>query len=136
MAWLTAGRMLLGRVLFLYVPRRHAEPVQARDRPLDAPRGSRQRGAGRAIAAATDWLAKNTAGILPAGISTAPDAAGEHGRGRTAAAGNFSTARSIWSTGAPVARETLGGEFFYRLHFELHFPLSPGGGGSPRSPRW
>ncbi len=45
-----------------------------------------------------------------------PDAPNGRRRGR-----RRDTAALIDATGAPVARETRGGDFFYRFHFDLHY---------------
>jgi uncharacterized iron-regulated membrane protein len=122
MAWLHGWTgLLLGHVLFimclagtmsLFKPEigRWMRPeAAARTAPADA------------VAAATAWLAKN-----------APDSAGWYlaapdGRMNTVEAAYDSGGAFLYRaldpvTGAPVARETLGGEFFYRLHFELQLP--------------
>lgn len=74
-----------------------------------------------AVIAATDWLSANTAG------STGWYLAVPDGRSNVVAAtydsdGTFVTRALDPVSGAPVARDTLGGEFFYRLHFELELP--------------
>jgi uncharacterized iron-regulated membrane protein len=74
-----------------------------------------------AIAAATGWLAKNSTAST-GWYLTAPDE-----RMNTVEAAYDSGGANLYRaldpvTGAPVARETLGGEFFYRLHFELQLP--------------
>ncbi|WP_240700248.1 PepSY-associated TM helix domain-containing protein [Sphingomonas gei] len=76
----------------------------------------------QAIAAAGNWLSRN-----------APDATGWYlaapdGRMRTVEAAYDTGGAFLYRaldpvTGAPVARETFGGEFFYRLHFELELPF-------------
>jgi uncharacterized iron-regulated membrane protein len=76
----------------------------------------------QAIAAAGNWLSRN-----------APDATGWYlavpdSRMNTVEAGYDSGGAFLYRaldpvSGAPVARETLGGEFFYRLHFELELPF-------------
>jgi uncharacterized iron-regulated membrane protein len=75
-----------------------------------------------AIAAAGNWLSRN-----------APDATGWYlavpdSRMNTVEASYDSGGAFLYRaldpvSGAPVARETLGGEFFYRLHFELELPF-------------
>ncbi len=74
-----------------------------------------------AVQAATDWLAKNTKDST-GWFLTAPNA-----RTNTVEAaystGNTYLYRALDPvSGAPAPRETLGGEFFYRLHFELELP--------------
>ncbi len=76
----------------------------------------------RAIVAATAWLARNAPGATawylaaPDGRMTTVEATYDQG-------GNFLYRALDPVTGAPVPRETLGGEFFYRLHFELQLPF-------------
>jgi len=75
-----------------------------------------------AIAAAGRWLAQNTREST-GWYLTAPD-----GRMNTVEAaysdgGTFLYRALDPVTGAPAARETFGGEFFYRLHFELELPF-------------
>ncbi len=74
-----------------------------------------------AVAAATRWLGKNTKDST-GWYLTAPDA-----RMNTVEASYDSGGAYLYRaldplTGAPAPRETLGGEFFYRLHFELELP--------------
>lgn len=74
-----------------------------------------------AVQAATDWLARNTKDST-GWYLTAPNA-----RMNTVEAGYDSDGSFVYRaldplTGAPAPRETLGGEFFYRLHFELELP--------------
>jgi uncharacterized iron-regulated membrane protein len=74
-----------------------------------------------AILAATRWLERNTTG------STGWYLAAPDGRANTVEAtydsdGTYLTQALDPLTGTPVLRETLGGEFFYRLHFELELP--------------
>ncbi|HUD94084.1 PepSY-associated TM helix domain-containing protein [Sphingobium sp.] len=74
-----------------------------------------------AILAATHWLEHNTTG------STGWYLAAPDGRANTVEATYDSDGKYLAHaldprTGVPVARETLGGEFFYRLHFELELP--------------
>jgi len=75
-----------------------------------------------AVAAAGRWLAGNATGST-GWYLTAPDA-----RMNTVEAAYDNNGAFLYRaldpvTGAPVARETLGGEFFYRLHFELELPF-------------
>ncbi|WNO54590.1 PepSY-associated TM helix domain-containing protein [Stakelama saccharophila] len=74
-----------------------------------------------AVAAAIRWL-KSHAGDAPAWYLTAPDA-----RTNTVHATWFDGSGFIVRaldpvTGAPALRQSLGGDFFYRLHFELEIP--------------
>ncbi|NWK97657.1 peptidase [Sphingobium lactosutens] len=74
-----------------------------------------------AILAAAHWLERNTTGST-GWYLTAPD-----GRANTVEASYDSNGQYLAQaldplTGTPVLRETLGGELFYRLHFELELP--------------
>jgi len=74
-----------------------------------------------AITAAITWLAKNSTAST-GWYLTAPDE-----RMNIVEAAYDSGGADLYRalnpvTGAPIARETLGGEFFYRLHFELKLP--------------
>ncbi len=74
-----------------------------------------------AVQAATDWLASNTRGST-GWYLTAPNA-----RTNTVEAAYDSDGSFVYRAldpvrGTPAPRETLGGEFFYRLHFELELP--------------
>lgn len=74
-----------------------------------------------ALVAATEWL-RHDAAKSHGWYLTAPDA-----RMNTVDAtydpGTGWVVRALDpATGRPVARETIGGEFFYRLHFELQLP--------------
>ncbi|NIJ20357.1 putative iron-regulated membrane protein [Sphingomonas naasensis] len=123
MAWLHGWTgLLLGHVLFLMclagtlslfkpeIGRWMRPEAVATAAPVDA------------VAAATGWLAKN-AKDSTGWYLTAPD-----GRANTVEAAYDSGGEFLYRaldpvTGAPVARETMGGEFFYRLHFELQLPF-------------
>lgn len=75
-----------------------------------------------ALTAATGWLATNAPNsfgwylTLPNNRMNTVEATYDAGRG-------FVYRALDPVTGAPVPRETLGGEFFYRLHFELELPF-------------
>lgn len=74
-----------------------------------------------AVQAATDWLARNTTAST-GWYLTAPSA-----RTNTVEAAYDSDGSFVYRAldpvrGTPAPRETLGGEFFYRLHFELELP--------------
>ncbi|MBB4096476.1 putative iron-regulated membrane protein [Sphingomonas kyeonggiensis] len=74
-----------------------------------------------AVQAATDWLARNSKGST-GWYLTAPNA-----RTNTVEAAYDSDGAFLYRaldpvSGAAAPRETLGGEFFYRLHFELELP--------------
>lgn len=74
-----------------------------------------------AIITATNWLQRNT-GKTTGWYLTAPDDRSTMVEGSYDNDGAFLTRAFDPLTGAPVVRETLGGEFFYRLHFELELP--------------
>lgn len=75
-----------------------------------------------ALTAATGWLAKNAPNsfgwylTLPNPRMNTVEATYDPG-------GGFVYRALDPITGAPVTRETLGGDFFYRLHFELQLPF-------------
>lgn len=74
----------------------------------------------RAIDAAVAWLAANA---QPTGwYLTAPDGRSNSVEATYDAGAGFMTRALDPVSGAPLARDTLGGEFFYRLHFELELP--------------
>jgi len=76
----------------------------------------------QAIAAATRWLASNTRGSA-GWYLTAPDDRANIVEATYDSGGEYVARALDPVSGAPVARETLGGEFFYRLHFELQLPF-------------
>ncbi len=75
-----------------------------------------------AIAAAGNWLSKNAPGAT-GWYLTAPDTRMNTVEAAYDSGGAFLYRALDPVTGAPAARETLGGEFFYRLHFELEIPF-------------
>ncbi|MHA6721114.1 PepSY-associated TM helix domain-containing protein [Sphingomonas sp. RS6] len=74
-----------------------------------------------AIAAATGWLERNAPDSY-GWYLTAPGPRSNIVEATYDPGGGFIYRALDPDTGAPVARETLGGEFFYRLHFELELP--------------
>ncbi|WP_370310358.1 PepSY-associated TM helix domain-containing protein [Sphingobium abikonense] len=74
-----------------------------------------------AIVAATRWLEDNSKGSA-GWYLTAPHAHQNVVQATYDSDGAYLTRALDPVSGAPVARETLGGEFFYRLHFELELP--------------
>jgi uncharacterized iron-regulated membrane protein len=74
-----------------------------------------------AITAATRWLATN-APKSTGWYLTAPDDRANNVEATYDSGGDYVARALDPVSGAPVARETLGGEFFYRLHFELELP--------------
>ncbi len=74
-----------------------------------------------AIVAATTWLSRNSKGSA-GWYLTAPDARSPVVEANYDSDGSYLRQALDPVTGAPVARDTLGGEFYYRLHFELEMP--------------
>ena len=75
-----------------------------------------------AVAAATRWLQANTTEST-GWYLTAPDARMNTVEAAYDSGGTYLYRALDPVSGAPVACETLGGEFFYRLHFELELPF-------------
>jgi uncharacterized iron-regulated membrane protein len=75
-----------------------------------------------AIAAAGRWLTRN-APDATGWYLTAPDRRMNTVEAAYDSGGTFLYRALDPVSGAPAARETLGGEFFYRLHFELELPF-------------
>lgn len=122
MAWLHGwAGLLLGHILFIMclagtlsvfkpeISRWMRPEIQGQVDPVTA------------ITAATTWLSANTRGstgwylAAPDGRSNSVEATYDSG-------GAYLSKALDPISGAPVARDTLGGEFFYRLHFELELP--------------
>jgi len=122
MAWLHGWTgLLLGHVLFLVCLAGTLSVFKPEIGRWMRPEATAIAAPADAIAAATDWLSKN-AKDAAGWYLTAPD-----GRMNTVEAAYDSGGVYLYRaldpiTGAPVARETMGGEFFYRLHFELQLP--------------
>jgi uncharacterized iron-regulated membrane protein len=122
MAWLHGWTgLLLGHVLYLMAFAGTLSVFKPEISRWMRPENTAQVDPARAIAAAAKWLSRNAADS-PGWYLTAPDA-------RTATIDAFFTrgGKIVFRaldplSGAPVPRETLGGEFFYRLHFELELP--------------
>ena len=74
-----------------------------------------------AIQAAATWLGAHSRGST-GWYLTAPNARMNTVEAAYDSDGTFLYRALDPVTGAPAARETLGGEFFYRLHFELELP--------------
>jgi uncharacterized iron-regulated membrane protein len=85
------------------------------------PEATASAGRVEAIAAATRWLAAN-APKSAGWYLTAPDDRANNVEATYDTGGDYVARALDPVSGAPVARETLGGEFFYRLHFELELP--------------
>lgn len=122
MAWLHGWTgLLLGHVLFLMCIAGTLSLFKPEIGRWMRPEAVATAAPAEAIAAATEWLAKNTKD------STGWYLAAPDGRMNTVEASYDSGGEFLYRaldpvTGAPVARETMGGEFFYRLHFELQLP--------------
>ena len=122
MAWLHGWTgLLLGHILFIMCLAGTLSVFRPEISRWMRPEVSGQSDPVRAINAATNWLSANTTGsagwylAAPDGRSNVVEATYDSG------GAYFSRALDPLS-GAPVARDTLGGEFFYRLHFELELP--------------
>lgn len=122
MAWLHGWTgLLLGHVLFIMCLAGTLSVFKPEIGRWMRPEAVATAAPADAIAAAADWLSKNTKDST-GWYLTAPDS-----RMNTVEAGYDSGGAYLYRaldpvTGAPVARETMGGEFFYRLHFELQLP--------------
>lgn len=122
MAWLHGWTgLLLGHVLFLMCLAGTLSVFKPEIGRWMRPEAVATAAPTDAIAAATGWLAGN-AKDSTGWYLTAPN-----GRMNTLEAAYDSNGAFLYRaldpvSGAPVARETLGGEFFYRLHFELQLP--------------
>jgi len=122
MAWLHGWvGLLLGWVLFVMCLAGTLSVFKPEIGQWMRPETSAKADPADAIQAATDWLGKNTTEST-AWYLTAPS-----GRTNTVEAAYSSGGSYLYRaldpiSGAPAPRETLGGEFFYRLHFELELP--------------
>ncbi|MDO7835474.1 PepSY-associated TM helix domain-containing protein [Sphingobium sp. HBC34] len=74
-----------------------------------------------ALLAATTWLSTHATGAT-GWYLTAPDDRSNSVEATYDSGGAYLSKVLDPVSGAPVARDTLGGEFFYRLHFELELP--------------
>ncbi|MEP9358001.1 PepSY-associated TM helix domain-containing protein [Sphingomonas sp. KR3-1] len=122
MAWLHGWvGLLLGWVLFVMCLAGTLSVFKPEIGQWMRPENSAKADPADAIQAATDWLgrnAKDTTGWylnVPNARMNTTEAAYDSG-------GTFLFRALDPVSGAPAARETLGGEFFYRLHFELELP--------------
>ncbi|MBZ9646697.1 PepSY domain-containing protein [Sphingobium sp. 3R8] len=122
MAWLHGWTgLLFGHILFIMCLAGTLSVFKPEISRWMRPEVSGQADPVRAITAATDWLSANTTGstgwylAAPDGRSNVVEASYDSG-------GAYLSRALDPVSGAPVARDTLGGEFFYRLHFELELP--------------
>lgn len=124
MAWLHGwAGLLLGWVLFVMCLAGTMSVFKPEISRWMRPEASATSGQAEAVAAATDWLARHARGSA-GWYLTAPDDRANTVEATYDAGGGKYVVRALDPvSGAPVARETLGGEFFYRLHFELELPF-------------
>ena len=122
MTWLHGWTgLLLGHVLFLMCLTGTLTVFKAEIGRWMRPETTAIAAPADAIVAATRWLDENTHGSA-GWYLTAPDAHQNAVQATYDSYGAYVTRALDPVSGAPVARETLGGEFFYRLHFELELP--------------
>ena len=122
MAWLHGWTgLLLGWVLFVMCLAGTLSVFKPEIGQWMRPETSATADPADAVQAAANWLGGNTKGstgwylLAPNGRMNTVEAAYDSG-------GTFLYRALDPVTGAPAPRETLGGEFFYRLHFELQLP--------------
>jgi uncharacterized iron-regulated membrane protein len=122
MAWLHGWTgLLLGHILFIMCLAGTLSVFKAEISRWMRPEISGQADPVRAISAATNWLTANTTGSTGWYLA-APDGRSNVVEATYDSDGAYLSRALDPLSGAPVARDTLGGEFFYRLHFELELP--------------
>jgi len=122
MAWLHGWTGLaLGWVLFVMCLAGTMSVFKPEISRWMRPEATASAGRVEAINAATRWLAAN-APKSAGWYLTAPDDRANNVEATYDSGGDYVARALDPVSGAPVARETLGGEFFYRLHFELELP--------------
>ena len=122
MAWLHGWTgLLLGHILFIMCLAGTLSVFKPEISRWMRPEVSGPADPVRAITAATDWLSANTTGSTGWYLS-APDGRANVVEATYDSGGEYLSRALDPLTGAPVPRDTLGGEFFYRLHFELELP--------------
>lgn len=122
MAWLHGWTGLaLGWVLFVMCLAGTMSVFKPEISRWMRPEATASAGRVEAITAATRWLAAN-APKSAGWYLTAPDDRANNVEATYDSGGDYVARALDPVSGAPVARETLGGEFFYRLHFELELP--------------
>lgn len=122
MAWLHGWTgLLLGHVLFIICLAGTLSVFKPEISRWMRPEVSGQSDPVRAMTAATQWLTANTTGSTGWYLS-APDGRSNVVEATYDSGGAYLSRALDPISGAPVARDTLGGEFFYRLHFELELP--------------
>lgn len=123
MAWLHGWTgLMLGWVLFVMCLAGTMSVFKPEIGRWMRPEATASAGQVEAIAAATNWLASNARGSA-GWYLTAPDDRANIVEATYDSGGDYVARALDPVSGAPVARETLGGEFFYRLHFELQLPF-------------
>ncbi|AQR75481.1 PepSY domain-containing protein [Sphingomonas sp. LM7] len=123
MAWLHGWTgLLLGWVLFVMCLAGTLSVFKPEIGEWMRPEATATADPAEAIAAAGRWLTRN-APDSTGWYFAAPDARMNTVEAAYDTGGAFLARALDPVTGAPVARETLGGEFFYRLHFELELPF-------------
>lgn len=122
MAWLHGWTgLLLGHILFIMCLAGTLSVFRPEISRWMRPEVSGQSDPIRAINAATNWLSANTTGSAGWYLA-APDGRSNVVEATYDSDGAYFSRALDPLSGAPVARDTLGGEFFYRLHFELELP--------------
>ncbi|OAN59437.1 PepSY-associated TM helix domain-containing protein [Sphingobium sp. TCM1] len=122
MAWLHGWTgLLLGHVLFIICLTGTLTIFKPEISQWMRPEARAVASPAEAILAATRWLQANSKDSTGWYLS-APDDRANIVEASYDSDGVYRTQALDPQTGAPVARETLGGEFFYRLHFELELP--------------
>lgn len=122
MAWLHGWTgLLLGWVLFVMCLSGTLSVFKPEVGQWMRPEATAKANPIEAIATAGRWLAANTKDTT-GWYLTAPDARSNTIEAAYDSGGTFLYHALDPVSGAPVARETMGGEFFYRLHFELELP--------------
>lgn len=123
MAWLHGwAGLLLGHILFIMCLTGTLAVFKPEISRWMRPEATAQATPAAAIVAATDWLSRNTTGSN-GWYLTAPDERSnvvEAGYDSKDAPYRMQALDPV--SGAPVGRDTIGGEFFYRMHFELKLP--------------
>ena len=123
MAWLHGWTGLaLGWVLFVMCLAGTMSVFKPEISRWMRPEATASAGRVEAIVAATSWLARSAPGST-GWYLTAPDDRANTVDATYDGGGDYVFRALDPVSGAPVARETLGGEFFYRLHFELELPF-------------
>ena len=122
MAWLHGWTgLLLGHILFIMCLAGTLSVFKPEISRWMRPEVSEQADPAHAITAAANWLSANTGGSTGWYLS-APDGRSNVVEASYDSGGAYLSRALDPSSGAPIARDTLGGEFFYRLHFELELP--------------